>query len=55
MFCQYLKLVQDGTDLIPEDQEVDTHFSTNRTSQKTSVTRLKQAGFGDEFIDRMNR
>lgn len=55
VFCQYLKLVQDSTDLIPEDQEVETHFSTNRTQQKTSVTRLKRAGFGDELINRMNR
>jgi hypothetical protein len=55
VFCQYLKLVQDGTDLIPEDQEVDTCFSTNRMPQKTSVTRLKQVGIGDEFIGRVNR
>jgi hypothetical protein len=55
VFCQYLKLVQDGTDLIPEDQEVDTCFSTNRMPQKTLVTRLKLAGFGDEFIDGTNR
>ncbi len=55
VFRKYLKLVQDGTNLIPEDQEVDTRFSTNRTPQKTSVMRLKQAGFGDKFINRMNR
>jgi hypothetical protein len=55
VFCQYLKLVQDGTDLIPEDQEVDTRFSTNRMPQKTSVTRFKRAGFGDKFINGMNR
>jgi hypothetical protein len=54
VFCQYLKLAQDNTDLIPEDQEVDTHFSTNRTPWKTSV-RLKRAGFGDKTIGGMNR
>jgi hypothetical protein len=54
VFWQYLRLVQENTNLIPEDQEVDTRSSTNRTPQKTVVTRLKQARFGDEFNDGMN-
>jgi hypothetical protein len=55
VFWQYLRLVQENTDLIPEDQEVDTHFSTNRPPRKTAVTRLEQAGIGEEFINGMNR
>ncbi len=55
MFRQYLRLVQETTDLIPEDQEVDSQFSTNRTPWKTAATRPKRASFGDEFIDGMNR
>ncbi len=55
MFRQYLRLVQENTNLIPEDQEVDIRFSTNRTPRKMVVTRLKQARFREEFINRMNR
>ncbi len=47
--------VQEDTNLIPEDQEIESCYLTNRTLQKTVVTRLEQAGFGEEFIDRMNR
>jgi hypothetical protein len=55
LFWQYLTLVQENTDHIPEDQEVEACFSTNRTPQKTAVMRLKQAGFWEEFINGMNR
>jgi hypothetical protein len=41
VFQQYLRLAQENTNLIPEDQEVDTCFSTNRTPRKMVVTRLK--------------
>jgi hypothetical protein len=40
---------------MPEDQDLESQYSTNRTPHKTAVTCLEQAGFGDEFVDRMNR
>jgi hypothetical protein len=47
--------VQEDMNLIPEDQEIESCYLTNRTPQKTVVTRLERAGFGEEFINRMNR
>jgi hypothetical protein len=44
-----------GLRQIPEDQDVESRYSTNRTPCKMAVTRLEQAGIGDEFVDRMNR
>jgi len=55
MFRRYLLHVQEETSLVPEDQDVESRYSTNRTLRKTEVTRLERAGFGNEFIDRMNR
>ena len=55
MFQRYLLRVQEETNLISEDQDVESRYSTNRTLRKTAVTRLERAGFGNEFIDRMNR
>ena len=55
MFQRYLLRVQEETSFIPEDKEVETHYSTNRTLRKTAVTHLERAGFGDKFINRMNR
>ena len=55
MFRRYLLRVQEETNLIPEDQDVESRYSTNRTLRKTAVTRLERAGFGNEFINRMNR
>ncbi len=55
LFRKYLLRVQEETNLIPDDQEVESRYSTNRTPRKTAVTRLERAGFADEFIDRMNR
>jgi hypothetical protein len=55
MFRRYLICVQEETNLIPEDQDVESRYSTNRTLRKTAVTCLECAGFGNEFIDWMNR
>jgi hypothetical protein len=55
MFQRYLLRVQEETSFIPEDQEVEMQYSTNRSLRKTAVTRLECAGFGNEFINRMNR
>ncbi len=55
MFQRYLVLFQEDTSLVPEDQDVESQYSTNRTPCKMAVTRVKQARFGDEFVDRMNR
>jgi hypothetical protein len=55
MFRRYLIRVQEETNLIPEDQDVESRYSTNRTLRKTAVTRLERAGFGNEFINWMNR
>ncbi len=45
MFRRYLLRVQEETNLIPEDQDVESRYSTNRTLRKTAVTRLARAGF----------
>ncbi len=45
VFWKYLKIVQEETDLIPSDHDVDLFYSTFRTPRKTSTTRLEQAGF----------
>ncbi len=55
MFRRYLLRVQEEPNLIPEDQDVESRYSTNRTLRKTAVTCLERAGFGNEFIDPMNR
>ena len=55
MFQRYLLRVQEETNLVPEDQDVESRCSTNRTMHKTAVTRLERADFGIEFIDRINR
>ena len=55
LFRKYLAWVQDKTSLIPRDLEVDLQFSTFRTLRKLVVMRLKCAGFGEDFIDKMNR
>jgi hypothetical protein len=54
VFRKYLKVVQEDTDLIPGDHDVDTYYSTYRTPRKTSTTRIECAGFGHQFIDQMN-
>ena len=55
LFRKYFLRVQEETNLIPDDQEVESCYLTNRTPRKMAVTRLERAGFADEFIDRMNR
>jgi hypothetical protein len=47
--------VQEDTNMIPQEVEVFSCYATNCTPCKMAVTRFEQAGFGDEFIDRMNR
>ncbi len=41
LFQRYLMQVQEDTNLIPEDQEIESCYSTNRTPQKTAVTCLE--------------
>jgi hypothetical protein len=55
LFRKYLAQIQDETSLIPGDMDVDSRFSTFRTPRKSAVTRLERAGFGDDFVDKMNR
>jgi len=55
IFCKYLKVVQEETDLIPGDHDVDALYSTYRTPRKTATTRIERAGFGHQFVDQMNR
>jgi hypothetical protein len=38
LFRRYLLQIQEDTKLIPEDQEVETRYSTNRTPRKIAVT-----------------
>ena len=55
VFRKYLKFVQEDTDLIPGDHDVDIFYSTYRTPRKLATTRIEQAGFGHHFVDLMNR
>jgi hypothetical protein len=55
IFRKCLKIVQEETDLIPADHDVDVYYSTYQTPRKTSTTRIEQAGFGHQFVDQMNR
>lgn len=55
VFRKYLNLVQSSTDLIPEDINVDTHYSLNRTPRKSSLTRAKRANLHKEAQEEMNR
>jgi hypothetical protein len=55
MFRKYLSIVQDETDLIPDDHDVDAFYSTFRMPRKTATTRIEQVGFGHHFVDQMNR
>jgi hypothetical protein len=55
LFRKYLARIQDETSLIPGDLDVDSRFSTFRSLRKSAVTRLERAGFGDDFVDKMNR
>jgi hypothetical protein len=55
MFRKYLSIVQDETDLIPDDHDVDALYSTFRMPRKTATMRIERAGFGHHFVDQMNR
>jgi len=55
VFRKYLKLVQEESDLVPLDHDVDLCYSTFRTPRKTATTRIERAGFGHQFVDQMNR
>jgi hypothetical protein len=55
VFRKYLKLVQEETDLVPLDHDVDLFYLTFWTPRKTATTRIERAGFGHQFVDQMNR
>jgi hypothetical protein len=50
VFRKYLGQVQDKTDFIPGETDVDAQYSTFRTPRKLLTTRLERAGFGDELL-----
>lgn len=54
-FKELAKEVQDTTDLIPSDLEVDTWLGLSRTPRKSAETRATQAGVPKEIKDAMNR
>jgi hypothetical protein len=54
-FRKYLKIVQEETDLIPREHDVDLYYSTFCTPRKTATTRIERSGFGHQFVDQMNR
>lgn len=55
MFRIYLGIVQEETDLILDDHDVNALYFTFQTPRKTAITRIKRAGFGNHFVDQMNR
>ena len=54
LFWKYLHVVQEETELIPRDQDVDALYSTFRTPRKTATTQIERAGFGNQFVDQLN-
>ena len=55
VFRKYLLRVQECTDFIDKDVNVDIYFSTNRTPRKSALTRAKRAGISRELQEDMNR
>jgi hypothetical protein len=51
LFRKYLHVVQEETELIPGDQDVDALYSTFRTPRKTATTRIERARFGNQFVN----
>ena len=47
--------VQIETTLLDKDVDVFKVYNTYRTPRKTSTTRIERAGFGNDFVDKMNR
>ena len=54
-FQGYLLRVQLETTLIDKDVDVFKVYNTYRTLRKTATTRIERAGFGNDFVDKMNR
>ena len=55
VFRKYLTVVQEETDLISGDHDVNVYYSTFCTARKTATTRIERSGFGHQFVDQMNR
>jgi hypothetical protein len=54
-FQGYLVRVQAETTLIDKDDDVNRVYNTYRTLRKTATTRIERSGFGNDFVDKMNR
>jgi hypothetical protein len=54
-FQGYLLRVQLETTLIDKDADVFQVYNTYRTLRKTATTRIERAGFGNDFVYKMNR
>jgi hypothetical protein len=55
MFQKYLCVVQEEINLVSRDHDVNALYSTFRMLRKTTTMRIEQAGFGNQFVDQMNR
>jgi hypothetical protein len=55
MFRKYLCVVQEETNLNSGDHDVNALYSTFQTLRKMATMRIEQAGFGNQFVDQMNR
>jgi hypothetical protein len=55
VFRDYLKQVQNETNLIQDDHDIDIHYGISRTPRKSAETRAKQAKLDDSLQDAMNR
>ena len=54
-FQGYLSRVQAETTWIDKDVDVFKVYNTYRTLRKTATTRIERSGFGNDFVDKMNR
>jgi len=55
VFRDYLKQIQNETNLIQDDIDVDLYYGISRTPRKSAETRAKQAKLDDSLQDAMNR
>jgi hypothetical protein len=55
MFWKYLCVEQEETNLVSGDHDVNALYSMFQTLRKTATMRIEQAGFGNQFVNQMNR
>ncbi len=55
VFRKYLGVVQDETDFIPRDHDLDSCYSTFCMLRKMATARIERSGFENQFVDQMKQ